>query len=54
MRVAAGAIAKKFLREKFTMEIHGVLTQIGPIELAIVDEYLIDTLLTALLVVVVA
>ena len=39
MRVAAGAIAKKFLREKFTMEIHGVLTQIGPIELAIVDKH---------------
>lgn len=34
MRVAAGAIAKKFLKEKFGVEIQGYLSQLGPIELA--------------------
>lgn len=31
MRVAAGAIAKKYLREKFGIEINGWLAQLGPI-----------------------
>jgi len=31
MRVAAGAIAKKYLREKFGIEIQGWLAQLGPI-----------------------
>jgi len=31
MRVAAGAIAKKFLREQFSTEIRGYLAQLGPI-----------------------
>lgn len=31
MRVAAGAIAKKYLREQFGIEIHGWLAQLGPI-----------------------
>ncbi len=31
MRVAAGAIAKKYLREKFNIEIQGWLAQLGPI-----------------------
>jgi len=33
MRVAAGAIAKKYLRENLGIEIHGYLSQLGPIEL---------------------
>jgi len=31
MRVAAGAVAKKFLKEKFGMEIQGCVTQIGDV-----------------------
>lgn len=31
MRVAAGAIAKKYLRERFGVEIHGYLSALGPI-----------------------
>jgi chorismate synthase len=34
MRVAAGAIAKKFLKETFGVEIQGFLSQLGPIEIA--------------------
>ncbi|MFY0665906.1 MAG: chorismate synthase [Natronospirillum sp.] len=37
MRVAAGAIAKKFLHEHAGIEIRGYLSQLGPIELAPVD-----------------
>jgi len=33
MRVAAGAIAKKFLKETFGVEIQGYLSQLGPIKL---------------------
>lgn len=33
MRVAAGAIARKYLREKLQVEIRGYLAQLGPIEL---------------------
>src|SRR5690554_1581092 len=37
MRVAAGAIAKKFLREHAGIEVRGYLSQLGPIELAPID-----------------
>ena len=37
MRVAAGAIAKKYLKEKFNIHIDGYLTQLGPIKLDIID-----------------
>jgi len=37
MRVAAGGIAKKFLREKLGTEIRGYLAQLGPIELQLQD-----------------
>lgn len=37
MRVAAGAIAKKYLRERLGVEVRGCLTQLGPIGLDIVD-----------------
>lgn len=33
MRVAAGAVAKKYLREHFAIEIHGFLSQIGDIQI---------------------
>ncbi|MCP4409680.1 MAG: chorismate synthase [Gammaproteobacteria bacterium] len=32
MRVAAGAIAKKYLRERYGITIHGYLSQLGPIK----------------------
>ena len=34
MRVAAGAIAKKYLQERLGIEVRGYLSQLGPIELA--------------------
>ncbi len=37
MRVAAGAIARKYLRERVGVRIHGYLAQMGPITLAPVD-----------------
>ena len=37
MRVAAGAIAKKYLRERYSVEIRGYLAQLGPIVLACTD-----------------
>lgn len=37
MRVAAGAIARKYLRTRLGVEIHGYLAQLGPIELAAHD-----------------
>lgn len=37
MRVAAGAIAKKVLRTLWGVEIHGYLSQLGPIEIDLVD-----------------
>lgn len=37
MRVAAGGIAKKYLREKFGVEIKGYLAQLGPIKIDVVD-----------------
>jgi chorismate synthase len=42
MRVAAGAIARKFLATRGT-EIYGYLAQMGPIELALQDPAAIDT-----------
>jgi chorismate synthase len=35
LRVAAGAIAKKYLNERFRIDIRGYLAQLGPIELAL-------------------
>jgi len=37
MRVAAGAIAKKYLNERLGIEVRGYLSQLGPIELAAKD-----------------
>jgi chorismate synthase len=37
MRVAAGAIAKKYLRERYNVTIRGYLAQLGPIELELKD-----------------
>ncbi|HEY0748943.1 MAG TPA: chorismate synthase [Steroidobacteraceae bacterium] len=37
VRVAAGAIARKFLRERLKVTVHGYLAQMGPIVLAPVD-----------------
>ena len=37
MRVAAGGIAKKYLREKLGAEIRGYLAQLGPLEIALKD-----------------
>ncbi|NQZ22917.1 MAG: chorismate synthase [Colwellia sp.] len=37
MRVAAGAVAKKFLKQKFGMEIQGCVTQIGDVRASNID-----------------
>ncbi|VAW74619.1 Chorismate synthase [hydrothermal vent metagenome] len=37
MRVAAGAVAKKYLRETLGVEIHGYLAQLGPLKLELKD-----------------
>jgi chorismate synthase len=37
MRVAAGAIARKYLRERLGVEINGYVSQLGPIELGATD-----------------
>lgn len=37
MRVAAGAIAKKYLKTRFNIEVNGFLSQLGPIKLAVKD-----------------
>ncbi len=37
MRVAAGGIAKKYLRERLGVEIKGYLAQLGPIKMDVVD-----------------
>ena len=42
MRVAAGAIARKYLAEKLGVEIRGYLAQLGPIELAATDLDFVD------------
>ncbi len=43
MRVAAGAIAKKYLRGKFGSEIRGYLAQLGPIEIELKDWAAVNT-----------
>ena len=42
MRVAAGAIAKKYLKERLGVEVRGYLSQLGPIELGATDFSAID------------
>lgn len=42
MRVAAGAIAKKYLHERYGIKIRGCLVQIGAIKLNIVDWQMVD------------
>ena len=42
MRVAAGAIARKYLHEKLGVEIRGYLAQLGPIELGAADLDFVD------------
>ena len=42
MRVAAGAIAKKYLNEKLGIKIKGYLSQIGPIKISNIDMNQID------------
>ena len=43
MRVAAGAIAKKYLREQPGIDIYGFLSQLGPIKVDCIDREFIDT-----------
>ncbi|MGI9201021.1 MAG: chorismate synthase [Woeseiaceae bacterium] len=42
MRVAAGAVARKYLQDKLDVEIRGYLAQLGPIELDAVDLAAVD------------
>jgi chorismate synthase len=42
MRVAAGAVARKYLRERAGIEIKGYLSQLGPIQLGCVDMSAVD------------
>ena len=42
MRVAAGAVARKYLKERLGLEIHGYLAQLGPIELGAPDLDIVD------------
>jgi chorismate synthase len=42
MRVAAGAIARKYLRERLGVEIWAYLAQLGPIRLGVTDRAAID------------
>ncbi|MCK4843223.1 MAG: chorismate synthase [Methylococcales bacterium] len=43
MRVAAGAIAKKYLKEKFNIEIRGYLSQLGPIKVEKIDLTIVES-----------
>ena len=43
MRVAAGAIAKKYLKEKFAIEIKGYLSQLGDIKVEKIDLAVVET-----------
>lgn len=43
MRVAAGAIAKKYLREHYQVDIYGYLSQLGPIAIENFDRDTIET-----------
>jgi chorismate synthase len=42
MRVAAGAIARKYLRQRLGVEIRGFVAQLGPIELQAADLSIVD------------
>jgi len=42
MRVAAGGIAKKYLREKFNLQVRAYLAQLGPITLQATDLSIVD------------
>ncbi len=42
MRVAAGAIAKKWLKERYGVEIQGYLSQLGPVKISQVDYSIIE------------
>jgi chorismate synthase len=37
MRVAAGAIAKKYLKDRYSITIYGYMSQLGPIEMPLLD-----------------
>ncbi|OOV88313.1 chorismate synthase [Oceanospirillum linum] len=43
MRVAAGAVAKKFLKERLGIEVRGYMSQLGPIKVEKVDWDLVNT-----------
>ena len=43
MRVAAGSIAKKYLKEKLNIEIRGYLSQLGPIKVEKIDLSIVET-----------
>ncbi len=43
MRVAAGAIAKKYLRERLGVEVRGYLSQLGPIKVEKVDWSIVNS-----------
>ena len=43
MRVAAGAIAKKYLKDRFGIEVKGYLSQLGPIKVETVDWSIVDS-----------
>lgn len=43
VRVAAGGIAKKYLKEKHGIEIHGYLSQLGPVKVEMVDHTVTNT-----------
>jgi chorismate synthase len=43
MRVAAGAIAKKWLKERYGVKIQGFLSQLGPVKIEKVDYSVIET-----------
>ncbi|WP_305907933.1 chorismate synthase [Methylomarinum sp. Ch1-1] len=43
IRVAAGAIAKKYLKQQFNVEIRGYLSQLGPIKIEKIDWDVIDS-----------
>jgi chorismate synthase len=42
MRVAAGAIAKKYLKQKLGVEVKGYLSQLGPIKIEKIDWSIVD------------
>lgn len=42
MRVAAGAIAKKYLKDRYGIEIYGYMSQLGPIQMPMKDRSVIN------------